>query len=236
MIILDRARWELETAEGVITGGPANPQARVARFDVGEGFAVADIEAVRITQALAPYPVQAEFALSSDFPSVEVYPGVTMRLRNVSDQGASHIVQVEVDEADHERTGFFVTGGGPGWRSAVFAAEGDPVVNLTWVGGELPDPIPLTAIGTVWVELDGGFALTLDATTAGSGTGAGTAEEVLEAINGAATVLLLVFLVGFGSRDGDVGPGAETADRLGKILDGDRAAVGVNDCPRHSEA
>lgn len=154
--------WVVETVNGEFEGGPANSTTRVARFDVDGGFSISEITGVRITEALAPFPVTVPFTLSQDEPTVEIAHGVTVELLNVSEQGASSIVQVGIAIDDPERAGLFVAGDGPGWRSAFFEAEGRPRVNLTWVGGDLPSDIPLLATGSVMVPIDGEFVVTLD--------------------------------------------------------------------------
>ena len=155
-------QWVVETVNEQFEGGPANATTRVARFDVDEGFSLSEITEVRITEALAPFPVAASFTLSQDDPIVEVAEGVTMELLNVSNQGTSSIVQVGITLDDPERAAFFVSGEGPGWRSAFFEAEGRPRVNLTWVGGDLPSDIPLVASGTIFVPVEGDFVVSLD--------------------------------------------------------------------------
>ncbi len=154
--------WVVATPNDEFVGGPANATTRVARFDVDEGFSISEITSVRITEALAPFPVTVPFVVSQDEPTVEIVPGVTVELLNVSEQGTSSIVQVEINIDDPERAGFFVSGDGPGWRSAFFEAEGRPRVNLTWVGGTLPSDIPLLATGSVLVPIEGDFVVSLE--------------------------------------------------------------------------
>lgn len=154
--------WIIETEDDAFEGGAANLSARVARIEVDEGFSPSDIQSVRIVEALAPFRVEAPLTLSASEPRSEVYPGVTVELKGISDQGSSSIVLVEVERDDPETTFFFVNGDGPGWRSAVWQAEGGSVVNLTWVGGELPDEIPLVAVGSVLIPVDGPFEVTLE--------------------------------------------------------------------------
>ncbi len=154
-------RWVIETPRGSIEGGPANVDARVARFDVVEGFSVDEVESIRIVEALSPYSVEVPVTLSDADPIVEVVPGVTISLLNLSDQGSSTIVQVAIDIEDTEVADFFVSGDGPGWRSAVFEAEGRRRVTLTWAGGPLPAEIPLLATGSVWISVEGPFDVSL---------------------------------------------------------------------------
>ena len=154
--------WVVETANDTFEGGASSLTARAARIEVDEGFSPSEIRSVSIVEAYAPYRVEVPFTLSEREPRADVYPGVTMELKGVSDQGSSSIVLVEVVRDDPETAFFFINGGGPGWRSAVWQAEGGSVVNLTWVGGELPDEIPLVAVGEVMLPIDGPFEVRLE--------------------------------------------------------------------------
>jgi hypothetical protein len=158
-------RWELETTGGTFEGGPTNPNIRIARFDVDDGFSISEIISARILEARTPYTLQVPFTLSEDTPVVEVVPGVDVELLNISDQGSSTIVQVGIDAADPSLADVFVRGDGPGWRSAVFEAEGRPRINLTFVAGTVPDPIPLIATAEVWIEIPGVFPVDLEGFT-----------------------------------------------------------------------
>ncbi len=157
-------RWVLHTTDGeTFEGGPANPSARIARFDVRDGLSLSEIQSIEIVEVLVPYPIDVPFTLDQQLsPRVVVVPGVEMELIHVSDQGSTTIVQVAINLEDHETADFFVAGDGPGWRSAFFEAEGRRRVNLTWVGGELPDEIPLLATGTVWKAIAGEFTVALE--------------------------------------------------------------------------
>jgi len=155
-------RWVIETPVGSIEGGPGNVRARVARFDVGEGFSVDDVQSIRVVEALAPFPMEVAVTLSDSEPVAEVVQGVTIALVNVVEQGSSTIVQVEINIEDTEIVDFFVTGDGPGWRSAAFDAGGRQRVTLTWVGGPLPSTIPLLVIGSLWIPIAGPFDVSLE--------------------------------------------------------------------------
>ncbi|HSJ72459.1 MAG TPA: hypothetical protein VLA29_12525 [Acidimicrobiia bacterium] len=154
--------WSIDTEGGSFPGGPANPTTRVARFDVEEGFSLSDITDVRITDAVALFPLDVPFTLSQDEPRREIAEGVTVELLNVSDQGTSTIVQVGVSFDPLVFDAVFIDGDGPGWRSAVREAEGRPRFNLTWVGGGIPADIPLVMEAAVWVPLSGEFAVSLE--------------------------------------------------------------------------
>lgn len=155
-------RWVIDTPGGPVEGGPGNESARAVEFETDSAIDIEDIESVRITEALAPFPFAVPVALSVTTPVIEVVPGVSVELLNVSDQGSTTIVQVAIDVVDEAATHVFVAGDGAGWRSAVFEAEGRPRVNLTWAGGALPSDIPLVVSGTEWVTIEGPFTVSLD--------------------------------------------------------------------------
>lgn len=154
--------WSIETAQGTYPGGPANPTTRVARFDVGEGFTLGDITAVRITDAVALFSLVVPFTLSQDQPRLEVAAGITVELLNVSDQGSTTIVQVAVSIDPSVVDSVFIDGDGSGWRSAVREAEGRPRFNLTWVDGEIPEDIPLVLDASLWIPLSGEFNVSVE--------------------------------------------------------------------------
>jgi hypothetical protein len=155
-------RWVIDTPGGPVEGGPGNESARSALFKGDRAMTIDDIGTVRIVEALAPFPFAVPVELSIGSPVVELLPGVSVELINVSDQGSTTIIQVAVDVADEAATNVFVAGDGAGWRSAVFEAEGRPRVNLTWAGGTLPADIPLVVSGTAWVNVGGPFAVSMD--------------------------------------------------------------------------
>jgi len=146
------ARWSLVTAGGDIAGAISNPSARAARFEVGEGFQLDSIEAVRIDEYRIPVPVDVEFELSEGAPRVEVAPGVIVSLISVAEQGEQAIVQVEVVSEDGLNLESIAIGGvGPEWRSAVREAEGRPRYNLRLGGADRSGPLLLRARGFVWL-------------------------------------------------------------------------------------
>jgi hypothetical protein len=155
-------RWVIDTPGGPVEGGPGNESARVALFETDRTLATEDIESVRLIEAVAPFPFIVPVELSTGSPMVDVLPGVSVELLNVSDQGSTTIIQVAIDVLDEAATHVFVAGEGPGWRSAVFEAEGRPRVNLTWAGGSVPSDIPLLVSGTAWVNIEGLFVVSLD--------------------------------------------------------------------------
>ena len=155
-------RWVIDAAAGPVEGGPANESARTAHFLSDRALTAEDIEAVRLVEALAPFPFAVPVELSVGSPTVEVLPGVSVELLNVSDQGSTTIIQVAVNLVEYSASHVFVSGDGAGWRSAVFEAEGRPRVNLTWAGGPMPSDIPLIVSGTAWVDIEGPFVVSMD--------------------------------------------------------------------------
>ncbi|MEN8040607.1 MAG: hypothetical protein ABFR95_03800 [Actinomycetota bacterium] len=153
--------WELTTETQTIEGGPARPDVRVARFDLPEGVTRDAITAVHVIDPLMSFPLDAVFHLSEAEPTVEVIDGVTAELLNVSDQGGSWIVQVEFKADEAYQYMFSATGVGPGWRSAVFEAEGRPRMNFTWIGEERPVSMSFRITGNQWIELEGSYEVAI---------------------------------------------------------------------------
>lgn len=152
--------WTLTTGSRTIEGGPANPDVRVARFDLPEGVVSNDIDSVQIIDPLMLYPLDVAFELSEQERSAEIIDGVFAELLNISDQGDSVIVQIEVSADDPIDYMFSIEGTGSGWRSVVVrSAHG--TVNLTWVGGGLPEIMTFRARGSQWVELEGTYSVSI---------------------------------------------------------------------------
>ncbi|MDJ0954206.1 MAG: hypothetical protein QNJ81_11055 [Acidimicrobiia bacterium] len=148
--------WVISAGESVIAGGPANPAARAARFDVGEGFDLNSLDSITIDSFAVLTPINVDLELAVGSESARVAPGVTARLLAVTEQ-ARTIVQVELlSERGFNLDNLRVAGAGPGWVSAVREAEGRPRWNLTYDGTVAPSPIPIRVEGTVWVAVDGG--------------------------------------------------------------------------------
>ncbi len=147
--------WVITAGDAEIQGGPANPAARAARFDVGEDFDVDTLESVRIESFAVLTPVSVDLDLAVGSESARIAPGVTARLLAVTEQ-ARTIIQVELtSERGFNLDNLRVSGAGPGWVSAVREAEGRPRWNLTYDGTAAPSPIPIRVEGTVWVVVDG---------------------------------------------------------------------------------
>lgn len=152
--------WMLTTESRTIEGGSANPDVRVARFDLPEGVESNDVVSVQVIDPLMLYPLDVAFDLSEQAPSAEVIDGVSVVLLNISDQGDSVIVQIEVSADDPIDYMFSIEGTGSGWEPVVFRS-GRRTVNLTWVGGGLPEIMTFRARGTQWVELEGTYSVSI---------------------------------------------------------------------------
>jgi hypothetical protein len=155
-------RWVIETESGPVEGGPEDQGARVARFDADRPLTTADIESVRIVEALAPFAFEKAVSLSETEPHVEVAPGVSVELVKISDEGSATIVQVAVRPNDSFARGVIVSGDGPGWSSSAQQADGASTFTLRLSGGARSDDFRIVVSGTAWVELDGPFDVNLD--------------------------------------------------------------------------
>ena len=146
--------WLLTTPAGEVRGGAANPNARSARFEVGDGFALSSIEKVTLTSYALLAPVSSTLELAGG-ESVLVAPGVSARLVAVTEQ-ANTIVQVElISDNALSLEGLRVTGSGPGWLAAVREAEGRPRWNLTYDGATAPEQVRLHVEGSAWISVEG---------------------------------------------------------------------------------
>lgn len=152
--------WLLTTTTGEINGGAANPGARSARFEVGDGFDLSSIEEVAITSYAVLAPISASFELAGP-ESVPVAPGLNARLVAVTEQ-ANTIVQVELIGTNGlSLDGVRVAGAGPGWLAAVREAEGRPRWNLTYDSPTAPEQIHLQVEGSVWIPVEGPMDVSL---------------------------------------------------------------------------
>lgn len=161
--VLFPRNWVLTTESQRFEGGPANPNVRIARFELPEGVNASEVTSVEIIDPLMMASLDTHFELSEEAPLAAIVDGVQARLLNISPQGDSTIVQIELIAEDPVDLTFGVNGVGAGWRSAFFEAEGRPRVNLTWVGGDLPDVMTFRAHGDQWVEIPGSYPVLVEA-------------------------------------------------------------------------
>ena len=154
------SKWVLRIGSTMIEGGPADPDTRVALFDLPQGARAAEIDVVEIINPLAAYPLNVFFGLSETNPRVEIIDGVSIKLLRVSEEGANTIVHIRIDVGDPAIPMIWIEGAGPGWRPAVREA-GRLRVDLTWVGGDLPETIRLRAHGTQWIEIEGRYRVSI---------------------------------------------------------------------------
>jgi hypothetical protein len=90
-----------------------------------------------------------------------IAPGVQAELVSVSRERLATVVQLELIAVDLIDLAFTVEGVGPGWSSGSLPASG-PVVELLWVGDELPDVMTFRAAGIEWVEVEGVYPVSLE--------------------------------------------------------------------------
>jgi hypothetical protein len=160
-VFLDK--WVLVTSSGDIPGTVANPIARTARFDVGPNFSLESVTEVRLASYSLRIPIGIEFSVDLDDNTAEIAPGLTARLVAVTEQTRT-IVQVELSsDRDLSYSQVGISGVGPGWKSAVRAAEGRARWNLTYDFPEAPSPISLMLSGSIWVDIDAQPQIVLEA-------------------------------------------------------------------------
>jgi hypothetical protein len=160
LITIFPREWILTTSVGEVPGGAANPNARSARFEVGDGFALSSIDKVTMPSYALLAPVSSTLELTGG-ESAPVAPGISARLVAVTEQ-ANTIVQVELmSDSAASLEGLRVTGSGPGWLAAVREAEGRPRWNLTYDGTNAPEPIRLLVEGSAWVDVEGTIEVVL---------------------------------------------------------------------------
>lgn len=147
--------WTMTIDGTEVPGRVANPNAKAARFDVPDGVTASRIESARIDAYLIQIPLDQPFRLSSTTPTVEVVPGVTVTLVQISEQSSTTIVSVEVAVTDPLNLGGLdVNGLGEGSIVSVRQAEGGPVWNLTYAGAAT-DGYDMTLVGSIWFRVEG---------------------------------------------------------------------------------
>ena len=146
--------WLLTTNDGEqITATITNPEVTVVRFPTDERLEADDIQSIEVTRYLVATPVDVAFTISPAEPDVVVFPGVTVTLTRTTQQDDQAIVELDAaSDFSIQANWMHVNGDGPDWRSSVRTSQGGASWSLAWVGGELPDPIPLRVIGTAWLE------------------------------------------------------------------------------------
>ncbi len=150
-------QWQLEVGADRIPGTVASPNARTARFQVGEDFDADQIDKVTITSYRLLVPISAEVSFGSGVDNIPVAPGITARLIAVTEQ-ANTIIQIELtSEADIELDHIRVTGTGPGWLASVPEAEGRPRWNLTYDSPSAPESISILVEGAIWISVPGDY-------------------------------------------------------------------------------
>lgn len=155
-------RWVIETVNGTVEGGPQEANSREARFSGGDPLTLADIQAVRIVEVLAPFPFSSHVTLSEAAPVVEVVPGVSVRLVNTSADESTGVVQVAIDADVDSLISVDVVGGAPGWSATTSGFGGDAGFMVAWTGGAMPPDVPIFVAGTTWVAIDGQYNVDLD--------------------------------------------------------------------------
>lgn len=153
--------WRLTTEGDTVDGGPEGLGARVALFELPDGTDTGIILGAEIVDPLVAYPLDALFELSEESSSAVIMPGVQAELVSISHGSEATVVTLELIAVELIDLAFTVEGVGPGWSSGSLPASG-PVVELLWVGDELPDVMTFRAAGIEWVELEGVYPVSLE--------------------------------------------------------------------------
>ena len=160
--ILAPERWTLLTTAGAFPGSTANTRARTARFAIDTGFDPATIRGLRLDGYRIRLPMRHRIDIAVDDTSViELDERTTIALRIVLPQANNTIVQFRIEDPfdgfDSSSDGFAgnfrfepqIRGVGEGWTNVGPTETG---IQLTYTGGELPNPIPLTVTTANWVR------------------------------------------------------------------------------------
>jgi hypothetical protein len=150
------SRFTMAWAGGEVTTRVVAPSNRAARFEVAEGFGVADIESIRVDGYWVAAPI--DLGVAYDPTGAEwsrIAPGVEARISTVLDQPDNYIVKVEY-RGEALATDLFVVGDDREWARLSGSMIGRPVWTLDYRGEQLPDPFVLNTVGVVWVEVEGG--------------------------------------------------------------------------------
>ncbi len=161
VVLVQPRTWVLEAAGQSIVGVGENVAARTVSFDVTREIPAEEVEAVRVIEAIALFPVEIPFTLGATSPTADLGFGVTAELVRVTEGSTATTVEIAVEGGDPTRVSLFVVGAGPGWRRAAPTQDGAGVT-LTWVGGALPVDIPLLAEGSAWVPIEGLFEIEME--------------------------------------------------------------------------
>lgn len=151
--------WTLLTTDGNLEA-MTTAAGRTARFELPDGFDPGSITGARIDAWRIRLPVTHRLAIAHDDLGEHVLePGTSVALRLILVQSQNTLVQFRVE---HPVDGFsggattfsaafeaqpFIEGRGPGWTNTGITETG---AQLTYVGGELPDPIRISVNTHEW--------------------------------------------------------------------------------------
>ena len=167
-------RWTLFTTAGDIAGSTSSVRARTARFPLPAGYD-GSVTGARIDAWRVRMPLTHDVEVAhSDFAEHVLDEGIGITLRAILEQTNSTLVQFRVrspiDTFTAPAASFTssfaaqpqLSGLGPGWTNVGAIESG---VQLTFVGGELPDPFRVRVRTHSWVPVSRPVDLSLEALT-----------------------------------------------------------------------
>ena len=148
-------RWTLVTAEGEFTARAISPVSRSVRFNVGDGFAVEQIEEIRVDSYRIASPIDWPLPISQgEAEPRSVATDLEFRLVQLIEQADNWLVIVESDADGALLETVTVDGVGRDWVSSSVSMLGTARWTLDFRGQELPDPLPLVVRGLAWIEVE----------------------------------------------------------------------------------
>jgi hypothetical protein len=155
-------RWTLLTSSGGIEAEAPAHTAGGITFTVPSGFTLDDVVGVRIDRYRVATPMWYPLDIAAgDASWHEAGPEFRVRLADVLPQRENFLVIVEVEGPAGLVREMSVEGRGREWVSASASMIGSNRVTLDFRGSELPDPLPLVALGVEWVPVEAAIELDL---------------------------------------------------------------------------
>jgi hypothetical protein len=155
-------RWTLLTTSGDVEAEAPAHTAGGITFTVPAGFTLDDVLGVRIDRYRVAVPMWYPLDIAAgDAAWHEAGPEFRVRLADVLEQRENFLVFVEVEGPAGLVGEMSVEGRGRDWVSASRSMIGSNRVTLDFRGAELPDPLPLVALGVEWVPVEAAIELDL---------------------------------------------------------------------------
>jgi len=154
--------WTLLASSGDIEAEAPAHTAGGITFTVPAGFTLDDVLGVRIDRYRVAVPMWYPLDIAAgDASWHDAGPEFRVRLADVLEQRENFLVIVEVEGPAGLVREMSVEGRGREWVSSSRSMVGTNRVTLDFRGAELPDPLPLVALGVEWVPVEAAIELDL---------------------------------------------------------------------------